>query len=90
MKKLHLAPSELCSDETFLRRVSLDLIGLPPTREDYDRFLADSNDPLVVGRRENLSKLLDALEPGRDRAALAGDLRRWATDLSIQTDGARR
>ncbi len=41
LKKLHLAPSDLCDDETFLRRVSLDLIGLPPTREEYDRFVAD-------------------------------------------------
>jgi hypothetical protein len=43
LKKLRMAPSELCSDETFLRRVYLDLIGLPPTREEYDRFMADAN-----------------------------------------------
>ncbi|HLQ45175.1 MAG TPA: DUF1549 domain-containing protein, partial [Planctomycetaceae bacterium] len=54
LKKLHLAPSELCSDETFLRRVSLDLIGLPPTREDYDRFLADSSP-------DKRAKLIDQL-----------------------------
>lgn len=43
LKKLHLAPSELCDDETFLRRVSLDLIGLPPTRSEYERFIADQD-----------------------------------------------
>ncbi len=54
LKKLHLAPSELCSDEAFLRRVYFDLIGLPPTREEYDRFLADK-DP------QKRAKLIDAL-----------------------------
>ncbi len=49
-----MAPSELCSDEAFLRRVYLDLIGLPPTREEYDRFLADK-DP------KKRAKLIDAL-----------------------------
>ncbi|MFO0869319.1 MAG: DUF1549 domain-containing protein [Pirellulales bacterium] len=44
LQKLRMAPSELCSDEAFLRRVSFDLIGLPPTREEYEQFLAD-NDP---------------------------------------------
>jgi hypothetical protein len=43
LKKLHLAPSDLCSDEAFLRRVYLDLIGLPPSREEFDSFLADKN-----------------------------------------------
>jgi hypothetical protein len=54
LKKLHLAPSELCSDEAFLRRVCLDLIGLPPSREEYERFLADK-DP------QKRSKLIDTL-----------------------------
>ncbi len=54
LKKLHLAPSELCSDEQFLRRVYLDLIGLPPSREEFDAFLADKD----ARKRE---KLIDAL-----------------------------
>ena len=54
LKKLQLAPSELCSDETFLRRAYLDLIGLPPTREDYDRFVADT-------ATDKRAKLIDAL-----------------------------
>jgi Protein of unknown function (DUF1549)/Protein of unknown function (DUF1553) len=54
LKKLHLAPSDLAADEAFLRRVYFDLIGLPPTRDEFDRFLAD-RDPK---KRE---KLIDAL-----------------------------
>lgn len=40
-KNLHLTPSELCSDEEFLRRASLDLIGLLPTPAERNAFLAD-------------------------------------------------
>ncbi len=54
LKKLHLAPSDLAADDAFLRRVSLDLIGLPPTRAEHARFLADT-DPK---KRE---RLIDAL-----------------------------
>lgn len=54
LEKLRMAPSDLCSDEAFLRRVYLDLIGLPPSREDYDRFLAD-RDP------QKRAKLIDTL-----------------------------
>ena len=54
LKKLHLAPSEVSDDETFLRRVSLDLIGLPPTREEYDRFVADTS-------KDKRAKLIDSL-----------------------------
>lgn len=54
LKKLHLAPSDLAADEAFLRRVYFDLIGLPPTREEHEKFLADK-DPK---KRE---KLIDVL-----------------------------
>ena len=43
LQKLHLLPSELCDDETFLRRVSLDLAGTTPTVAQYRDFLNDSN-----------------------------------------------
>lgn len=54
LKKLHMAPSELCSDEAFLRRAYLDLIGLPPSREEYDAFVADKDS-------QKRAKLIDTL-----------------------------
>lgn len=54
LKKLHMAPSDLCSDEAFLRRVYLDLVGLPPSKKEFENFLADKN----ADKRE---KLIDAL-----------------------------
>jgi hypothetical protein len=43
LQKLHLLPSKLADDETFLRRVYLDLTGLPPTPEEYAAFIADTS-----------------------------------------------
>ena len=33
LKQLYMLPSDLCDEETFLRRIYLDLSGLPPTIE---------------------------------------------------------
>ena len=54
LKKLRMAPSELCTDDVFLRRVYLDVVGVLPTREEFDRFLADK-DP------KKRAKLVDEL-----------------------------
>ncbi len=42
LKKLRVVPSDLCDDETFLRRVTLDLIARPPTLHEYREFMADA------------------------------------------------
>ena len=41
LKKLNIAPSELCSDSDYLRRVYLDVIGTLPTADEARRFLKD-------------------------------------------------
>ena len=38
-----LAPADEASRETWIRRVGLDLIGLPPTLDEIDSFLADKS-----------------------------------------------
>ncbi|MEO6809410.1 MAG: DUF1549 domain-containing protein [Isosphaeraceae bacterium] len=40
-RRMKIKPSELCTDIEFLRRVTLDLTGLPPTSEEVRAFLAD-------------------------------------------------
>jgi len=42
LEKLRIAPSELCDDETFLRRVTLDLAARPPTVAEYHAFVTDT------------------------------------------------
>ena len=41
-QRMKILPSGLCSDEDFLRRVYLDLTGLPPTPTEVREFLADT------------------------------------------------
>ncbi len=40
-RRMKIQPSELCNDAEFLRRVTLDLTGLPPTAEAVRAFAAD-------------------------------------------------
>ena len=59
LKKLRITPSDLCSDEAFLRRVYVDIVGVLPTAEEYARFMTNAapnkRDLLVdelLGRKE--------------------------------------
>ena len=40
-QKLGILPSDTCTDEEFLRRVSMDLVGRLPTGDQARRFIAD-------------------------------------------------
>ena len=42
LRKLLIRPSDLCSDERFLRRAYIDIIGLTPTETDYARFMSST------------------------------------------------
>ena len=41
--KLRILPSELCSDEDFFRRATIDITGLLPTEAEYPAFMADAS-----------------------------------------------
>ncbi len=43
LNRVKITPSDLAGDEEFLRRVSLDLIGIQPKPEEIKAFLADKN-----------------------------------------------
>ena len=45
--RLKIQPSGLCNDADFLRRVTLDLTGVPPTPEAVRAFLADTTESRV-------------------------------------------
>lgn len=54
LKRMQIAPSELCSDSEFLRRVYYDVLGLPPTPDEIRKFLADT-------RADKRSRIIDEL-----------------------------
>jgi hypothetical protein len=58
-RKLRINPSQLCTDEEFLRRASLDIVGVLPTREDYQRFM-ENGDPQK--REQLVDELLERKE----------------------------
>lgn len=43
LQRLNLPPSPPCDDATFIRRLFLDTIGLPPTPQEVKAFLADTS-----------------------------------------------
>lgn len=43
LRLLRMTPSPLCDDETFLRRITLDLAGRPPTVEEFHSFMEDES-----------------------------------------------
>ena len=43
LKKLRMLPSEVCSDEVYIRRVFLDVVGLLPKPEEVSAFVADTD-----------------------------------------------
>jgi hypothetical protein len=57
LKSIKVLPSNLCSDEEFVRRVTLDLTGLPPEPDEIKKFVADSR-PMKVKRDELIDRLV--------------------------------
>lgn len=56
-QRMKIAPSELSDDATFLRRVRLDLTGLPPSVDELRKFLADSR-PSQLKRQDKINELI--------------------------------
>jgi hypothetical protein len=76
LKKLRVAPSELCTDEQFLRRVSIDIVGVLPTPEEYAKFMGNA----APNKRE---QLVDELLGRKEFAELW--VMKWAELLQIRS-----
>jgi hypothetical protein len=57
LRQVKVLPSDLCTDAEFVRRLYLDLTGLPPQPVDVRAFLADTR-PQRVKRDELVDKLI--------------------------------
>ena len=80
LRKLRISPSEVCTDEEFLRRASLDLTGLTPTRALYERFVSDSS---ANKRADLIEELLETEEFVDVWAMRLGELLRIRTSNQV-------
>ncbi|MEI6234525.1 MAG: DUF1549 domain-containing protein [Planctomycetota bacterium] len=60
-KRMKILPSAQCNDSEYLRRVYLDLTGLPPSAENVTAFLADARESRVK-REDVVDKLVGCPE----------------------------
>ena len=74
LRREGLSPSPEADRETLLRRLSLDLTGLPPTLEEIDSFLADHR-PLAFERQ--VERLLASPRFGERQASYWLDAARY-------------
>src|SRR5262249_50097212 len=81
-----LEPSPEAARETLLRRVSLDLIGLPPTPADIDAFLADRSPDAY---EKVVDRLLASPHYGERWARPWLDLARYADTNGYEKDRRR-
>jgi cytochrome c553 len=86
MAEKSLKPSPEASKEQLLKRVSLDLTGLPPSLEMQDRFLKD-NSPQAYEKIVN--ELLGSKHYGEKMSVQWLDLARYADSHGYQDDGLR-
>ena len=82
-----LAPSPPADKYTLVRRVYLDLIGLPPTPEEADAFVKDQ-DPSAYGTL--VDKLLQSKHYGERWARNWLDLARYADTNGYEKDRERK
>lgn len=81
-----LSPAPEASRETLLRRVSLDLTGLPPTPAEIDGFLKDKSGSAY---ERVVDRLLASPRYGERMAARWLDAARYADTNGYQFDGER-
>ena len=86
LKKLSYSASELCTDEEFLRRVYLDVIGILPTITESNRFLTDRS---PYKRRQLIDELLQRPEFAKFWALKWGDLLKMTT-AAVGGDGVHK
>ncbi len=77
LKKIRITPSDICDDATYLRRITLDIVGKLPSMEEVQAFGADA-DPKK--REKKIDELL-----GRKEFTQMWVMK-WAELLQIRTD----
>ncbi|MEM9346105.1 MAG: PSD1 and planctomycete cytochrome C domain-containing protein [Planctomycetota bacterium] len=86
LERANLSPSEQADKPTLIRRVSLDLTGLPPTPDEIDAFLADTS---ADAYEKLVDRLLGSPHFGERMALIWLDASRYADTIGYQLDHSR-
>ena len=86
LKQLQILPSDLCTDDEFLRRVTLDLTGRLPTADEAKAFLAERS---PSQRMALVDRLLDSDEYAAFWALKWGDVLR-SNSKKLKTAGVHK
>jgi hypothetical protein len=86
LEKEGLSPSQEADKSALLRRVSLDLTGLPPTPEEQASFLADASPNAY---EKQVDRLLASPRYGERWASMWLDLARYADTKGYEKDAER-
>lgn len=76
LNKVRVLPSGICTDEEFLRRVSIDITGTLPTEEEYTAFMADASP-------DKRAKLIDRLLEKKEFSEIWA--MKWAELLMVKS-----
>lgn len=86
LEEVGLDPNPAASKEALLKRVSMDITGLPPTIEQQERFLKDESPKAF---EKIVDELLASKHYGEKMAVQWMDLARYADSHGYQDDGYR-
>jgi mono/diheme cytochrome c family protein len=86
LEKNHLAPAPEADKTELLRRVSLDLTGLPPTPSEIAAFLADTS---AQAYEKQVDRLLASPAYGERWASMWLDLARYGDSKGFEKDRGR-
>jgi hypothetical protein len=78
LQKLRILPSDVCTDEVFLRRATIDITGVLPTEDEYRNFLGDKSP-------DKRAKLVDSLLQRKAFAEIWA--MKWAELLMVRSGG---
>ena len=86
LKQLRLRPETQAEKETLIRRLTLDLTGLPPTIDEIDRFLSDDSPEAY---EQIVDRLLKSPRYGEHLARNWLDAARYADTHGLHLDNER-
>jgi len=86
LDEMDMEPSPEADKQTLLRRLSLDLTGLPPTLEEVEKFV---NDKSPSAYEKEVDRLLSSPHYGERWASMWLDLARYADSKGYEKDQPR-